>query len=79
MSIEVSWKIQVYFPCVLEVTIKLDYNIMLCLLCPLLITVYYCLMYAGIWRTTYLDEDFRILYATGGKNTVKENVYILTK
>ena len=26
-----------------------------------------------------LDEDFRILYAMGGKNTVKENVYILTK
>jgi hypothetical protein len=33
----------------------------------------------GIWRTTYLDEDFRILYAIGGKNTIKENVYILEK
>jgi PAP_fibrillin len=33
----------------------------------------------GIWRMTYLDDDFRILYAQGGKNTVKENVYILVK
>ena len=33
----------------------------------------------GTWRNTYLDENFRILYAIGGKNTVKENVYILEK
>lgn len=33
----------------------------------------------GTWRTTYLDENIRILYAIGGKNTVKENIYILTK
>lgn len=33
----------------------------------------------GTWRTTYLDDNFRILYAIGGKNTVKENVYILAK
>jgi hypothetical protein len=33
----------------------------------------------GIWRTTYLDDDFRILYAQGGKNTLVENIYILEK
>jgi len=33
----------------------------------------------GTWRMTYLDEDFRILYAQGGKNIKKENVYILAK
>jgi len=33
----------------------------------------------GIWRFTYVDADFRILYAQGGKNTVKENIYILAK
>jgi hypothetical protein len=33
----------------------------------------------GTWRMTYLDDDLRILYAVGGKNTVKENIYILTK
>ena len=33
----------------------------------------------GIWRKTYLDSDFRILYAKGGKNTQKENIYILVK
>ena len=33
----------------------------------------------GTWRNTFLDENFRILYAIGGKNTVKENVYILEK
>jgi len=33
----------------------------------------------GVWRTTYLDESFRILYAIGGKNTTKENIYILRK
>jgi len=33
----------------------------------------------GTWRMSYLDEDMRILYAIGGKNTVVENVYILTK
>ena len=33
----------------------------------------------GTWRNTYLDENFRILYAIGGKNTVKENIYILEK
>mmetsp|Transcript_30884 Transcript_30884/g.47107 ORF Transcript_30884/g.47107 Transcript_30884/m.47107 type:complete len:238 (-) Transcript_30884:28-741(-) len=33
----------------------------------------------GIWRKTYLDEDFRILYAIGGKNTETENIYILAK
>lgn len=33
----------------------------------------------GIWRTTYLDESMRVLYAIGGKNTVKENIYILVK
>jgi hypothetical protein len=33
----------------------------------------------GTWRMTYLDEDVRILYAQGGKNTVLENIYILAK
>jgi len=33
----------------------------------------------GIWRMTYLDESMRILYAQGGKNTVAENIYILSK
>jgi hypothetical protein len=33
----------------------------------------------GIWRMTFLDENFRILYALGGKNSIKENVYILSK
>lgn len=33
----------------------------------------------GTWRMSYLDEDLRILYAAGGKNTVKENIYILAK
>ena len=33
----------------------------------------------GTWRFTYLDDDLRILYAAGGKNTVKENIYILAK
>ena len=33
----------------------------------------------GTWRMSYLDDDLRILYAAGGKNTVKENIYILAK
>eukprot|EP00465_Bigelowiella_longifila_P003911 CAMPEP_0185264478 /NCGR_PEP_ID=MMETSP1359-20130426/23207_1 /TAXON_ID=552665 /ORGANISM="Bigelowiella longifila, Strain CCMP242" /LENGTH=276 /DNA_ID=CAMNT_0027853103 /DNA_START=1 /DNA_END=831 /DNA_ORIENTATION=+ len=33
----------------------------------------------GTWRMTYLDDDFRILYAMGGKNQEQENIYILTK
>jgi hypothetical protein len=33
----------------------------------------------GTWRLTYLDENFRVLYAMGGKNLAKENIYILTK
>ena len=33
----------------------------------------------GTWRFTYLDDDLRILYAAGGENTVKENIYILAK
>ena len=33
----------------------------------------------GTWRMSYLDDNMRILYAIGGKNTVVENVYILTK
>lgn len=41
----------------------------------------------GIWRMTYLDDDFRVLYAAGGKTDIKtknkdgktENIYILTK
>jgi len=33
----------------------------------------------GIWRKTYLDENFRILYAKGGKNQIQENIYILEK
>ena len=33
----------------------------------------------GVWRMTYLDDDLRILYAKGGKNLEKENVYILGK
>lgn len=33
----------------------------------------------GTWRNVYLDEKMRILYAIGGKNTVKENVYVLYK
>ena len=33
----------------------------------------------GIWRMSYIDDDFRILYAQGGKNADKENIYILKK
>ena len=33
----------------------------------------------GTWRMTYLDEDIRVLYAQGGKNTLSENIYILGK
>ena len=33
----------------------------------------------GIWRTTFVDDSMRILYAKGGKNTVTENIYILGK
>lgn len=33
----------------------------------------------GTWRMTYLDEDLRILFAKGGKNLEKENIYILSK
>jgi len=33
----------------------------------------------GVWRMTYLDDDFRILYASGGRNIPKENIYILAK
>uniref|UniRef100_A0A6U0KQ85 Plastid lipid-associated protein/fibrillin conserved domain-containing protein n=1 Tax=Minutocellus polymorphus TaxID=265543 RepID=A0A6U0KQ85_9STRA len=33
----------------------------------------------GIWRKSFLDDDFRILYAAGGKNVPKENIYILAK
>lgn len=33
----------------------------------------------GIWRKSYLDDDFRILYAIGGKNAINENIYILSK
>ena len=33
----------------------------------------------GFWRMTYLDADLRILYAKGGKNLKKENVYVLVK
>jgi PAP_fibrillin len=33
----------------------------------------------GTWRMSYIDDDLRILYAIGGKNTVKENVYILAR
>lgn len=33
----------------------------------------------GIWRMSYIDSDFRILYAQGGKNAVSENIYILAK
>ena len=33
----------------------------------------------GIWRMSFLDDDFRILYAAGGKNVPKENIYILAK
>ena len=33
----------------------------------------------GTWHMSYLDDNMRILYAIGGKNTVVENVYILTK
>ena len=28
---------------------------------------------------SYIDDDFRILYAQGGKNADKENIYILKK
>ena len=42
---------------------------------------------AGIWRMTYLDDDFRVLYAAGGKTDTAtknkdgkvENIYILKK
>jgi len=33
----------------------------------------------GIWKMTYMDDDFRILFAIGGKNTLNANVYILEK
>ena len=33
----------------------------------------------GTWRMSYQDPDFRILYAQGGKNKGKENIYILSK
>ena len=41
----------------------------------------------GIWRMTYLDDDFRVLYAAGGKTDTAtknkdgktENIYILGK
>eukprot|EP01038_Epipyxis_sp_PR26KG_P005483 gene5483-7592_t len=33
----------------------------------------------GIWRLSYIDDTMRILYAIGGKNTIAENIYILTK
>jgi len=33
----------------------------------------------GIWRMVYLDDNFRILYAKGGKNTIKENLYVLQR
>ena len=33
----------------------------------------------GTWRNVYLDRDMRILYAIGGKNTTKENIYILVR
>lgn len=33
----------------------------------------------GTWRMTYLDDDVRILYAQGGKNTALENIYILAR
>ena len=33
----------------------------------------------GIWRKSYIDDDFRVLYAKGGKNVEKENIYILFK
>ena len=41
----------------------------------------------GIWRMSYLDDDFRVLYAAGGKVDTKtknkdgktENIYILQK
>jgi hypothetical protein len=33
----------------------------------------------GVWRMTYTDENFRVLYAQGGKNKKLENIYILSK
>ena len=33
----------------------------------------------GTWRFTYVDEDMRILYASGGKNTKKDNLFVLVK
>lgn len=33
----------------------------------------------GNWRMSYLDDTMRILYAKGGKNALKENIYILVK
>ena len=33
----------------------------------------------GIWRMSFLGDDFRILYAAGGKNVPKENIYVLAK
>lgn len=33
----------------------------------------------GTWRFTYVDQDLRVLYASGGKNTVKENLFVLEK
>lgn len=33
----------------------------------------------GIWRKSYIDQNLRILYAKGGKNVEKENIYILYK
>lgn len=34
---------------------------------------------SGVWRMTFLDDNMRILWAQGGKNTTKENVYVLYK
>jgi hypothetical protein len=33
----------------------------------------------GTWRMTFLDDDMRVLYAQGGKNVKKENMYVLTR
>lgn len=38
---------------------------------------------AGVWRMTYVDEELRVLFASGLTNTGKparvENIYILKK
>lgn len=33
----------------------------------------------GFWKMSYLDDEMRVLWAKGGKNLNKENVYVLVR